>query len=130
LILDTSFLVDVQNGFEAATEKAAEIESDGRPRRVPHTVLYELYIGVGKGVQTDENRERVENVLSSLPLEPTTPSIARRAGKLEGELKKDGEAIGAVDALVASTALDYDEPVVTADTEDFERVPDLRTETY
>lgn len=130
MILDTSFLIDVQNGVEAATEKAAEIESDGRPRRVPHTVLYELYIGVSKGIQTDENKEQVENVLSSLPLEPTTPSIARRAGKIEGELQKNGEAIGAVDAFVAATALDYDEPVVTADIRDFERVSDLRIETY
>jgi len=130
LILDTSFLIDVQKGVEAAVEKAVEIESNGCPRRVPHVVLYELYIGIGKGAQTDENRERVENVLSSLPLEPTTPSIARRAGKIEGELQKEGEAIGAVDAIVAATALDYDEPVVTADSGDFERVSDLRIETY
>ena len=52
------------------------------------------------------------------------------AEKLEVELQKDGESIGAVDALVAATALDYDEPVVTADTEDFELVSDLRVETY
>jgi predicted nucleic acid-binding protein len=97
---------------------------------VPHPVLYELYIGAGKGIQTDKNRERIERVLSSLPLEPTTPSIARRAGKVEGELQASGEAIGAVDALVAATALDYDEPVVTADTEDFQRVSKLKVETY
>ena len=130
MILDTSFLIDVQNGVKAATKKAHEIESSGRPRRVPHVVLYELYIGVGKGVQTDENRESIESVVSSLPLEPTTPSIARRAGKIEGELQKEGEAIGAVDALVAATALDYDEYVVTADTGDFELVSGLETETY
>jgi predicted nucleic acid-binding protein len=130
LILDTSFLIDVQNGVDAATEKAREIESNGRPRRIPHVVLYELYIGVGKGVQSDENRERIESVVSSLPLEPTTPSIARRAGRIEGELQADGEAIGAVDTLVAGTALEYDEPVVTADVDDFERVPGLRIERY
>jgi predicted nucleic acid-binding protein len=97
---------------------------------VPHVVLYELYIGVGKGVQRDENRERIESVVSSLPLEPTTPSIARRAGRVEGEVQADGEAIGAVEALVAATALDYDEPVVTADTDDFERISGLRLQTY
>ena len=130
MILDTSFLIDVQNGVDAATEKAREIESNGRPRRVPHVVLYELHIGVGKGVQSDENRERIESVVSSLPLEPTTPSIARRAGRIEGELQADGEAIGAVDTLVAGTALEYDEPVVTADVDGFERVPGLRIERY
>jgi len=130
LILDTSFLIDVQNGVDAATEKAREIESSGRPRRVPHVVLYELYIGVGKGVQTDENRERIEGVVSSLPLEPTTPSIARRAGKIEGELQREDGAIGTVDALVAATTLEYDEPLVTADTDDFGTVPGLEVETY
>jgi predicted nucleic acid-binding protein len=124
LILDTSFLIDVQNGVDAATEKAREIESNGRPRRIPHVVLYELYIGVGKGVQSDENRERIESVVSSIPLEPTTSSIARRAGRIEGE------AIGAVDALVAGTALDYGESVVAADTDDFERISGLRLQTY
>jgi len=81
-------------------------------------------------VQTDENRERIESVVSSLPLEPTTPSISRRAGRIEGELQADGEAIGSVDALVAATALDYDEPVVTADIDDFERISGIRVQTY
>jgi predicted nucleic acid-binding protein len=107
-----------------------EIVSNSRPRRVPHVVPYELYIGVGKGVQSDENREGIESVVSSLPLEPTTPSIARRAGRIEGELQADGEAIGAVDALVAATALDYDKAVVTADVDDFERVPELKIDRY
>ena len=93
------------------------------------TFLYELHIGVGKGVQSDENRERIESVVSSLPLEPTIPSIARRAGKIEGK-QADGEAIGAVDVLVAATALDYDEPIVTADTDDFGRISDIRIQTY
>ncbi len=130
MILDTSFLIDVQNGVETATEKAREIEEEGRPRRVPHVVLYELYIGVGKGVQTDENRKRIEGVLSSLPLEPTTPSIARRAGKIEGNLQRKGDAVGAVDALVAATALEYDEAVVTADFDDFDRIIGLEVEPY
>jgi predicted nucleic acid-binding protein len=130
LILDTSFLIDVQNGVDGAIQKAREVESNGRPRRVPHVVLYELYIGVGKGVQSDENRERIESVVFSLPLEPTTPSIVRRAGRIEGELQTDDESIGAVDAIVAATALDYDEPVVTADTDDFERISGIRIQKY
>ncbi len=130
MILDTSFLIDVQNGVDGAIQKAREVESNGRPRRVPHVVLYELYIGVGKGVQSDENRERIESVVFSLPLEPTTPSIVRRAGRIEGELQTDDESIGAVDAIVAATALDYDEPVVTADTDDFERISGIRIQKY
>ncbi len=130
MILDSSFLIDVQNGVDSATEKAREIESKSLPRRVPHVVLYELYVGVGKGAQSEENAERIESVVSSLPLEPTTPSIARRAGKIEGSLQSKDGAVGAVDAIVAATALEYDEPVVTDDTEDFGRVDGLDLEAY
>ena len=130
MILDSSFLIDVQNGVDSATEKAREIESKSLPRRVPHVVLYELYVGVGKGAQSEENAERIESVVSSLPLEPTTPSIARRAGKIEGSLQSKDGAVGAVDAIVAATALEYDEPVVTDDNEDFGRVDGLDIEAY
>ena len=130
MILDSSFLIDVQNGVDAATTKARELERSSRPRRVPHVVLYELYIEVGKGSQTEANRDRIDRVLSSLPLEPTTPAIVRRAGKLEGELQGSDEGVGAVDAIVAATALEYEEPVVTADVDHFERIPDVDVESY
>lgn len=130
MILDTSFLIDVQNGVDAATTTARKLERTSQPRRVPHVVLYELYIGVGKGTQTAANRDRIDRVLSSLPMEPTTPAIARRAGELEGDLQGSDEGVGAVDAIVAATALEYEEPVVTADEDRFERIPGVDVESY
>ena len=130
MILDSSFLIDVQNGVDAATTKARELERTSQPRRVPHVVVYELYIGVGKGSQTEANRDRLDRVLSSLPLEATTPAIVRRAGELEGELQSRDEGVGAVDAIVAATAIEYEEPVVTADEEHFERIPGVNVESY
>jgi len=35
-----------------------------------------------------------------------------------------------VDSIVAATAISYDEPVLTADTEDFRRIQGLDIETY
>ncbi|PSQ47799.1 hypothetical protein BRD15_06610 [Halobacteriales archaeon SW_6_65_15] len=64
---------------------------------------------------------------------PATESIAKRAGFLDGTIeRKFGNEIGPLDAIIAATALEYDEPVVTADVTDFEKVPDpeLRVETY
>jgi predicted nucleic acid-binding protein len=130
VILDTSFLIDIQRGDDAAVAMAEEIEAGDRPRRVPHVVLYELYVGVGKGVQSERTEAKLDEVLSTLPLEPTTPAIARRAGRIEGVLQADGGAVGAVDALVGATALAYGEPVVTADVEDFERMPDVAVVSY
>jgi len=130
VILDSSFLIDLQNGVQSAVETAAMIEETGRPRRVPQVALYELYVGVGKGTQRRGNRERIERVVESLVLEPTTPSVSRRAGELEGELQSDGEGVGAVDAIVGATALSYGEPVVTADVGHFERMAGVAIERY
>jgi predicted nucleic acid-binding protein len=115
VILDTSFLIDIQNGVPAAVDTIDEIESGAHPLRVPHVVVYELYIGVGKGTQPAENRARIDAVVGSLTLEPTTLEIVRHAGELEGVLQQQDREVGAVDAIVAATAQRYDEPVVTAD---------------
>ena len=129
MILDSSFLIDIQNGIPAAVDTIDEIESAGRPLRVPHVVVYELYIGVGKGTQSAQNRARIDAVLGSLTLEPTTLEIVRRAGELEGSLQQHDQAVGAVDAIVAATARRDDEPVVTAD-DHFARIDGVEVVSY
>lgn len=130
VILDSSFLVDVQNGVESALEQARTIEASGSPRRVPHVVLYDLYVGVGKGPRDERNRARIEEVVQSLVLEPTTTSIVRRAGELEGSLQREDGGVGAVDAIVGATARSYGEPVVTDDVQHFERMDGVEVQTY
>ena len=87
-------------------------------------------MGVGKGTQSDTNRERIDRVVQSLVLEPTTPSIVRRAGELEDELQASSEGVGAVDAIVGATALAYGEPVLTADTDHFDRMDGVTVDSY
>jgi len=129
VILDTSFLIDIQNGVPAAVDTIDEIEGGDQPLRVPHLVVYELYIGVGKGTQTAENRARIDAVIDSLTLEPTTLEIVRRAGELEGTLQQRDNEVGAVDAVVAATARRYGEPVVTAD-DHFDRIDGVDVVSY
>ena len=133
MILDSSFLIDVEWEHEGALAKAREIEAGDLPRRVPLVVVSELYISVGKGTRTEENRRTVDRVLRALPIVELTVPIAKRAGILEGELQdkdESDEGIGLVDALIASIALEYDEPIVTGDPDDFRRVDGVRIETY
>lgn len=133
MILDSSFLIDVEWGHEGALAKVRHIEAAGLPRRVPLVVVSELYISVGKGTRTDEHRRTVDRVLRALPIVELTIPIAKRAGIVEGELQaadESDEGIGLVDALIASIALEYDEPIVTGDPDDFRRVDGVRVETY
>lgn len=133
MILDSSFLIDIEHEDPGALATARAIEGKGLPRRVPLVVIAELYIGVGTGVRTDENRRGIDAVLRGLPVVRPTRSIAKRAGIIEGELqaKRDGgTGIGIADAFIAATAEAYGEPVVTGDPDDFAMVPGIEVETY
>lgn len=54
----------------------------------------------------------------------------RKAGKVSGTLISRGEEIDREDCIVGASALLNDEPVVTRNTEHFERIDGLDVETY
>jgi predicted nucleic acid-binding protein len=49
---------------------------------------------------------------------------------LVGQLERQGQVIGDMDALIASVALEQDELLVTRNIAHFQRVPGLRVEGY
>ena len=134
MIVDTSFVLDVIDGVDAAVEKERELEAESVPLVIPSMTVLELYIGVGTVTSTREERQRVEAVLDSYPLVDMTSSISRRAGRLLGERMADadegrGPGIGKGDAAVAATALERDEPVLAGDGH-FDSIPGVTVETY
>ncbi|WP_311172561.1 PIN domain-containing protein [Halobellus ordinarius] len=140
VVLDTNFLIDLDSNRPAAIEKAREIERAGRPRRVPRIVITELWIAVGKGTETEQNRQKFEQLLAGLPQVDLTAPIAKRAGEIEGQTQLsdgNGVGVGMADAIIAATAIELDEPVVTDDSTDFVTrmqeeagVSELQTERY
>jgi len=134
MIVDTSFILDIIDGVEAAVEKERELEAANVPLVIPSMTVLELYIGVGKIANTREERQTVEAVLDSYPLVDMTPSISRRAGRLLGERMADaddgeGPGIGKGDAAIAATAIERDEPVLAGDSH-FGTIPGLTHESY
>ncbi|MFU1783005.1 PIN domain-containing protein [Haloarcula japonica] len=134
MIVDTSFILDIIDGVEAAVEKERELEAANVPLVIPSVTVLELYIGVGKIANTREERQAVEAVLDSYPLIDMTPSISRRAGRLLGEQMADaddgeGPGIGKGDAAIAATAIERDEPVLAGDSH-FGTIPGVTHESY
>jgi len=126
VILDTDFLIALDNRDEDALEKAAELEAAEVPLRVPTIVVQELYVGVGAGSNSFENARKYEALMANKPVAELTGPIARQAGALEGahivsDRKPD---LGTGDAIIAATGLQYNEVVVTDD-EDFTHVDGL-----
>jgi predicted nucleic acid-binding protein len=94
--------------------------------------VYELLLSVGKGASPEENQRQIEAVLANRPLVQASEAIAKQAGIIEGKLQASDSksAIGPVDALVAATGLEYNEPVVTDDIDDFGQIAGLDVESF
>ncbi|WP_053946850.1 type II toxin-antitoxin system VapC family toxin [Halolamina sediminis] len=129
MLLDTAFLIDLMNGDEAAVEKAEELERNLVQQRLSAMTLFELYYGIGRSAQSEAEREEVETVLSSKPVHPADTAVMRKAGRMAGELASEGDAVGDGDVIIAATAAVVDEPVLTRNVSDFERL-DVEIETY
>jgi len=126
MILDTDFLIALEDDPDA-TAKARRLEARTVPLRVPTVVVKELYVAVGLGSNSFENARKFEALVENKPVVALDERIARRAGALQGvhvasDTKPD---LGPVDAVVASTALQFNEPVVTGDVSDFGSVDGL-----
>lgn len=119
-VLDTSVLVGVERGDEAAQALVEELRSRGDEVRVPGAVWTEYLSGFDP-LTREEARSTLE---ASVRFEPLTRALADEAARLQHELHVAGEPLGWHDLQVAVTALHYDEPVATRD-EAFEVVPGL-----
>jgi tRNA(fMet)-specific endonuclease VapC len=122
VLLDTSFLIDLMDGDEAAIEKATELEADLVQQRLSSMTLFELFYGVARAADSETERETVEEVLASKPVHSADAAVMRKAGRLSGQLRNDGTAVGDGDVIIGATASVLEEPVLTRNVEDFERL--------
>jgi predicted nucleic acid-binding protein len=129
VLLDTSFLIDLMNGDDDAVEKARELETDLVQQRVSSMTLFELYYGIARVVNSEAEREKVERVLASKPIHSADTGVMRKAGRLSGNLQSDGTPVGDGDAIIGATADVVEEPVITRNIEEFERLG-VEVETY
>jgi predicted nucleic acid-binding protein len=125
--LETSFVIDVLDGNERARSVMDELDTDGsRPTITPVTAS-ELWVGAyfGSAGELETTRE----LLDSLTWLSFSRSCARRAGKLQAALKREGSPLGIADCMIAAIAIEHGEPLVTRD-EDFTKIDELAVRTY
>ncbi|MBP1900887.1 putative nucleic acid-binding protein [Halorubrum trapanicum] len=118
------------NGDEAAIDAAREIERSNVPQKVPTQVVYELYVGVGHSERTSREAETIRSVLQTRPIIDFTEDVAKQAGCIDGQLRRDGSRIGQGDIRIAATAIRHNEPVITGNPNDFNRIPDVGVREY
>jgi predicted nucleic acid-binding protein len=130
MIQDTSFLIDVLNGDSDALDVLELIERENRPEKIASITSLELYEGVQRSTKPDGEKQRVLRVLDSKHIISADHSIMKQAGELSGRLIEEGRQIDREDCIIAATAIQENEPVLTRNESHFNRVPNLGVESY
>ena len=116
LTLDTGALIGYERGDRQARAIVRSARDNGRSLTIPAVVLAEAWRG--------GNARWLNDLLDAAQIEPLTDELARRAG----ELLARTHTSHTIDALVAVSAAQRGDVVVTADPDDMQvYVDDLRT---
>ena len=130
MIQDTSFIIDLLRGDKNAIQLLDIIEKEARPEKVSSVTVLELYEGVARSQTPDSKQQRILDILETQHVVSADHTVMRKAGKISGELISDGQRIDREDCIIAATALLNDEPVITRNTNHFERIANLEVRSY
>ena len=92
--------------------------------------IAELQYGVRKSQQSDRNQAALAQFLLPLISVDFDEQAAVMYGIIRAHLESQGRPIGGLDMLIAAQALSLDLTLVTNNTREFARIPDLKLENW
>jgi tRNA(fMet)-specific endonuclease VapC len=127
-LLDTNACIETMRGNKRL--QTALTNRHPNDLGVSMITVFELYSGIALCRQPEIEKKKVERFLDPLHVLPfdLVPSLC--AAELRVHLQKRGEQIGPYDLLIAAHALAMDVTLVTHNTTEFARVPELRIEDW
>ena len=131
--LDTSFLIDVILG-KPIIEKFGDILDAEEQVTVASPSVMELIKGIylkkNLKYSSEDERKRIDNVLSSLFILDLDKESAYLAGKVEADLLNKEDQIGIIDIMIGAIAKHNDETLITRNKKHFEKIKGLEIESY
>jgi len=99
---------------------------------ISQIVLGELEYGVCNSPpnRQQENRQSLYDFLSAVAIHPITNDVAAFYGDVRAFLRRQGQMIGPNDLWIAAHALAADLTLVTNNTHEFSRVPNLSVDNW
>ena len=92
--------------------------------------LAELEYGVSKSSSREKNRKALIHFASAFDIVYFNDNDAEVYGLIRAELEKRGQVIGPYDMQIAAQAITKDLILVTNNTEEFARIPNLKLENW
>jgi tRNA(fMet)-specific endonuclease VapC len=132
ICLDTNIIIAAINQRAAAVrQRLMKTLHEGTIVGVPTVVLYELWYGIKKSTRAQANTDALDNFLA-LDVRPWPFELedAEEAGDVRAALERLGTPIGPYDVLIAAQARRRGAILVTANKNEFARVPGLQTQDW
>jgi tRNA(fMet)-specific endonuclease VapC len=127
-LLDTNTCIETIRGTPSVVQAVAEHSPDDIV--VSSITWYELYTGVEKCNAPGRERAKVELFHNAVRELVFDLPAATEAARIRAELEARGEMIGPYDVLIAGQARTLGLTLVTANTNEFARVPGLTIENW
>jgi tRNA(fMet)-specific endonuclease VapC len=128
-LLDTDILIYIKRHHPA--DVRARMDQLPRGSAAMSVVTWgELMFGAAQSQQRDRAEELLDDLARAIPVLALSRAAANVYADLRAELARAGTPIGPNDLWIAAHALAEDLVLVTNNTREFSRVPDLRIENW
>ena len=131
--LDTSFLIDIIKGKPLNKELNSLLDERWTLTIASPTIL-ELFKGIylNKNLKysSNEERDRINEILLSITILDLDKESAIMAGKIEADLINHGKEIDIVDVMIGAICIKNNETIITRNKKHFEKIPNLKLRTY
>jgi tRNA(fMet)-specific endonuclease VapC len=132
---DTTILLDLagrggKRARRSAMARLRELRATGEMLLTTCLNAAELYVGIYKARDPEEERRRVEGTLRIFGILPFTDAAAREYGRLTAHLQLLGRPAGDMDVLIAATTMAAGEYLLTRNASHFADIPGLEVEEY
>jgi len=130
--VDTTYLIDLLRGDPGAVEKARELDEAGGAATTAIN-LFEITYGIYRSRHVDHERRLSEanRLFSRMDIFPLDARAAIEAGKTLGALSREGRIIDILDGMIgAIAATNGCDTIITRNVDHFNRLPNLKIETY
>jgi tRNA(fMet)-specific endonuclease VapC len=132
ICLDTNIIIAVINQRAAPVrQRLMKTLHEGTIVGIPTVVMYELWYGIKKSARAQANTDALDNFLAlDVTPWPFEPEDAEEASDVRVALERLGTPIGPYDVLIAAQARRRGAILVTANKNEFARVPGLQTQDW
>ena len=127
--LETTFLIDLLRGDVSVSNLMEELQKHEEVLSIAAPSVMELWAGACLSNASKTEKEKINELLSSLEVFHLDEKSAKEAGEIEAELMNKGNIIEITDIMIAAIAKTQSEKVVTRDGH-YSRIPGLKMLKY